>query len=70
MTIADIALAATVTSIQATDIVPFAPYKHLLAWLDKVKAAVPNYKKANSEGVAVFADFFKKKLAEAKAKKA
>ncbi len=67
-TIADLALAATFSSIQSTDLVPTSQYAELSAWLEKVKAAVPNYEKANGEGVAMFGEFFKKKLAELKGK--
>ena len=67
VTIADIAMAATFTQLQATDLVDMSPYPELMPWLDRIKVAVPNYQKACGEGMQKFGDFFKQKLAEAKA---
>ncbi len=67
VTIADITLAATCTTFQVTGLIPMSPYAELPAWLDRVRAAVPNYEEANAKGVAAFGETFKKKLEEAKA---
>ncbi len=66
MTIADISAAATYTTIVETGLVDTSTYTALPAWVDRVKAAIPNYQKLNADGVAEFGKIFKEKLAEAK----
>jgi len=61
MTLADISLLATYTTIKATEYIDLSEYKNAEAWLEKCKALIPNYEKANGEGAAQFGDWFKTK---------
>ena len=63
MTIADISLLATYSTIKAADIagVDLAEYANTEAWFNKCCKLVPNYEKANGEGAAAFGGFYKSK---------
>jgi len=61
LTIADIVFVGTYSTIVACEgMVDLTPYKELNAWFEKMKKELPNYKKANEEGVAMFGGFYKK----------
>jgi len=64
MTIADLALVATYTTVKEAGIadVDMCPYGNLEPWFEKCKAAIPNYEKANGEGAAAFGGFYKSKV--------
>ncbi len=64
LTVADISLAANVTTISTTGIVPLSDYPELPAWFGRVRASVPNYERANGEGANTFAEWYRKRLAE------
>ena len=64
MTIADIALLATNSTIKATGGiggVDFSSYPNIEAWLEKCIKLVPNYEKANGEGATAFGGWYKSK---------
>jgi len=64
MTIADIALIATYSTIKATGGVGginFSDYPNIEAWYDKCIKLVPNYEKANGEGATAFGEWYKSK---------
>ena len=61
MTLADISIYAFYSTLETTKdvLVNLNDYPSLEAWSAKMKGLIPNYEKANQEGVQVFADFFK-----------
>jgi len=64
MTIADIALIATYSTIKATGGVggiDFSDYPNIEAWYEKCIKLVPNYEKANGEGATAFGEWYKSK---------
>jgi len=64
MTIADIALIATYSTIKATGGVggiDFSDYPNIEAWYEKCIKLVPNYVKANGEGATAFGGWYKSK---------
>lgn len=62
LTVADLSLVATYSSIVATECIDLSEYKNANAWLEKCKGLIPNYEKANGEGAAKFGAFYKSKL--------
>ena len=64
MTLADLAFLATYSTIEATGNFDLTPYAETNAWFEKMKAAVPNYAKANGDGATTFGGWFKSKQAE------
>jgi glutathione S-transferase len=63
LTIADVALVATYSTIKETGAVDLSEYKDAEAWFTKCTALIPNYEKANGEGAAAFGAWFKSKSA-------
>jgi len=63
MTLADLAMLATYSTMEATGAFELDKYGDLVAWAAKMKAAVPNYEKANGEGATGFGGFYKSKAA-------
>jgi len=61
ITLADLAMIATYTTMEATGAFELEKYSDLSAWAAKVKALVPNYEKANGEGATQFGGFYKSK---------
>ncbi|QQP39153.1 Glutathione S-transferase 1 isoform C [Caligus rogercresseyi] len=61
MTIADLCWVATYSTLKACDVVPLDKYKELEAWFKKVVALIPNYDKANGNGVKEFGEYYKSK---------
>jgi len=59
LTIADIALVATFSTIKATGCVDLADYPETEKWLTKCQGLIPNYEKANGEGAAAFGGWYK-----------
>merc|ERR1711997_624027 len=58
LTLADLCFLATLTSVSATGIVDFEKdHPELKNYCDKISAAVPNYTKANGDGIVKFAGF-------------
>ncbi|XP_076630711.1 glutathione S-transferase 1-1-like [Colletes latitarsis] len=53
MTIADLALVATVTTAEVMDF-DTDSYPNVAKWLDRIKSSAPGYRKANGEGVLIF----------------
>ncbi len=67
LTVADLALAVSYSCVKEAALVDdLSQFKDLESWFERVKAAVPNYEKANGEGVKGFAGFYREKLAECK----
>ncbi|XP_076650582.1 glutathione S-transferase 1-1-like isoform X2 [Halictus rubicundus] len=56
MTVADLAILATVTSLDACGY-DLSTYKNTLRWLANMKKVVPKYEEANGAGVAAFKTF-------------
>jgi len=65
LTIGDIALIATYSTIHASGYIDLSEYKNAEAWFEKCKALIPNYEKANGEGATGFGGWFKSKQAAA-----
>ena len=63
MTVADLSALATVSSIEKTEknYIDLDEYPAIKEWLEKMKAAVPNYAKANGDGADAFRNMFKEK---------
>lgn len=59
MTIADIALLATFSTIKATEAVDLSSYADIEKWAAKCQELIPNYEKANGEGAAAFGGWYK-----------
>ncbi|KAF9409094.1 hypothetical protein HW555_011441 [Spodoptera exigua] len=64
LTLADLSLVATVSTIDATGIVSLEKYPNVQKWFELVKSTAPGYEKANQAGI----DEFKVLLASFKAK--
>ncbi|XP_076758398.1 glutathione S-transferase 1-1-like [Xylocopa sonorina] len=58
LTIADLALVATVSTMEVFGFV-VEPYANVARWLDRIKSSAPGYRKANGEGLEIL-----KKMAE------
>jgi len=61
MTVADLTLVATYSSIEAANCIDLSGYKNCNAWFAKCKDLIPNYEKANGEGATKFGGFYKSK---------
>ena len=63
MTVADFSALATVSSIEKTEknYIDLDQYPEIKKWLAKMKAAIPNYAKANGDGADAFRNMFKEK---------
>ncbi|GBP40296.1 Glutathione S-transferase 1 [Eumeta japonica] len=55
LTLADLSLIATVSTMEASD-VDFKAYPNVKRWYELVKSTAPNYEKANGEGVQATID--------------
>ncbi len=64
VTLADLAFVASYTTLLETGVVDVSPYSELPAWLERVKKEIPNYEKANGEGVKKLGELFKSKAQE------
>jgi len=64
LTLADLCLIATYTTLKATGFMDLSGYTNAEAWEKKVAALVPNYEKANMEGATAFGGFYKGKAVE------
>merc|ERR1712110_1372451 len=63
LTLADICLLATYTTLKATGAMDLSEYKNAEAWEAKMIKLIPNYEKVNGEGCEGFGAFYKSKLA-------
>ncbi len=64
VTLADLAFLSSYTTFVAAGLVDISKYPALTAWFEKVKKEVPNYERANGEGIAAFETFYQSKLAD------
>uniref|UniRef100_A0A4D5R940 Glutathione S-transferase D1 n=1 Tax=Scolopendra viridis TaxID=118503 RepID=A0A4D5R940_SCOVI len=64
MTIADISLLVTVTSLEALEIDYVSSNPNVHKWVQKLKKEIPMYDEVNQPGLNVFAEFIQKKRAE------
>jgi len=62
MTIGDLALLATYSTMKAAGVVDLSEFSNAEAWFGKCCALVPNYEKINGEGAAAFGGFYKSKV--------
>ena len=62
MTIGDLALLATYSTMKAAGVVNLSEFSNAEAWFGKCCALVPNYEKINGEGAAAFGGFYKSKV--------
>jgi len=62
MTIGDLALLATYSTVKAAGVVDLSEFSNAEAWFEKCCALVPNYEKANGEGAVGFGGFYKSKV--------
>merc|ERR1711962_1502703 len=63
LTLADICLLATYTTLKATGMMDLSEYKNADAWEAKMIKLIPNYEKVNGEGCEGFGAFYKSKAA-------
>ncbi|XP_043222833.1 glutathione S-transferase 1-1-like [Amphibalanus amphitrite] len=63
LTVADIALGVTVSTLEASGILDLSAYPVVSAWLNKLKTTLPGYAEANQPGAEAFGVMFKKALA-------
>jgi len=61
-TVADFAIASTVATIEACELVDLAAYPKLSAWLAACKTDMPGYAELNGQGATAFGGFYKAKL--------
>jgi len=61
ITLADICLISTFSTIKATECCDLSSYKNLSGWATKVAELIPNYAKANQEGAEGFGGWYKTK---------
>lgn len=61
ITLADICLLSTYSTIKASECCDLSSYSNLNAWDTKVAALIPNYAKANQEGADAFGGWYKSK---------
>jgi glutathione S-transferase len=59
MTLADIALVATFSTIKACGVTDLSKYANTEKWLAKCEGLIPNYAKANGEGAEAMGGWFK-----------
>ena len=59
MTVADIDFMSTMSTLEACSFMDLSPYKKLLAWSEKMKLQIPNYKENCDKGVQQFGAWFK-----------
>lgn len=57
LTVADLSILATVTTIQVVDY-DISKYPNVARWLEKTKAALPDYEEANGKGVEAFRQLY------------
>ena len=62
MTIGDLALLATYSTMKAAGVVDLSEFSNAEAWFGKCCALVPNYEKVNGEGAEAFGGFYKSKV--------
>merc|ERR1711971_1434535 len=63
LTLADICLMGTYTTLKATGMMDLSEYKNAEAWEAKMIKLIPNYEKVNGEGCEGFGAFYKSKAA-------
>jgi len=61
ITLGDLSLLATYSTIKASGCVDLSSYANLEAWFEKCKGLIPNYEKANGEGADAFGVYYKSK---------
>merc|ERR1712106_849267 len=59
MTIADVDLLATFSTLQACDLIPVEEYEHLGVWAESMKEEIPNFEKHCGRGAAALGDCFR-----------
>ena len=64
-TIADYILLSSVTTVMITGdrLADFSKYPEIAKWTGRVKATIPDYQKANGEGLETLKNFFESKFA-------
>merc|ERR1712080_540886 len=63
LTLADICLVATYSTIKASGVIDLSSYANAGAWEAKIAGLIPNYKKTNQDGADAFGGFYKSKVA-------
>ena len=67
LSLADICFVATYSTILASEAFDLSSVnQELNDWMEKCKAAIPNYEKANGEGATSFGDWYKSQVAAKK----
>jgi glutathione S-transferase len=61
LTLADICLVATYSTLKATGYMDLSGYTNIASWEAKVTGLIPNFAKANQEGADGFGGFYKSK---------
>ncbi|CAG0904990.1 unnamed protein product [Darwinula stevensoni] len=64
ITIADHAIVAMISSLEAAELMDLSPYENVTAWLSKCKAEMEGYDEACGQGAAQFGAMLKSKLAQ------
>lgn len=59
MSIADIDMMSTMSTLEACDFMDLSPYKKLTAWSQKMKKTIPKYQENCQKGADQFGDWFK-----------
>jgi len=62
LTLADICLMATYSTIKASGVTDLSAFNNLEGWAARVTALIPNYAKANQGGADKFGGFYKSKI--------
>ena len=63
LTLADLAFMATASSIKVVLDQDFAAFPNITAWYEKLeKTDIPNYEKANGEGLKLFGPYVKNRM--------
>ncbi len=65
ITVADLAAYATVSTISATEVVDLGSYDHLETWRRNCMRTIPNYEKANGNGIGRVVRFYKEQAKHA-----
>lgn len=66
MTLADLAIYVTISTLNAINIIPLSKYHDLTLWLSHCKAKIPNHADANQKGVDRVLQFYLDKVSKKK----
>lgn len=64
MTVADVVLIASISTLKACGIVDVRKYNFIESWFNRCKNQIPEYERINETGAKAFGEFYKEKKAK------